>query len=177
MYFDRRSNYLQNTTDCYWLVQCSAEPAKSGKTLSTRKQKIQIFGAKAVARSNFSSKYKLSRGGVEAERQTHNLKVAGSIPANSIDLKNTDFYQKIKGWKMFFFILIRYIRISITTWASEKSDCLVWQNLFLKVRKFRVHRSRRFDEKMGFLFFMTRFRDINSNVALMNICQLLLAFV
>jgi hypothetical protein len=95
MNFARKSIYLQNTTDWYRLLQC--------KTLSTRKQKIQIFGAKAVVRSNFSSKYKLSRGGVEAERQTHNLKVAGSIPANSIDLKNTDFYQKIKGWEMLFF--------------------------------------------------------------------------
>ena len=76
--------------------------AKSAKKLSTRKQKIQIFGAKAVGRSNFSSKYKMSRGGFEAERQTCNLKVAGSTPSFSIDFMISDFYQKIKVLKMFF---------------------------------------------------------------------------
>ena len=84
MYFARRSIYLLTKikiqqTATGW---CSAQPAKSGK--STRKQKIQIFGAKTVCLSNFSSKYKLSSGGFEAEHQTHNLKVAGSIPAISL---------------------------------------------------------------------------------------------
>ena len=106
MYFARRSIYLFTCkileTGTGW---CSAEPAKSAKTISTRKQKIQIFGAKTVRISNFSSKYKVSRGGFEAEHQTHNLKVAGSIPAISLVFMITDFYQKVKGWKMFFFFL------------------------------------------------------------------------
>ena len=88
-------------------MQCSAQTAKSAKTLSTRKQKIQIFGAKTVRLSNFSSKYKVSRGGFEAEHQTHNLKVAGSIPAISLVFMITDFYQKVKGWKKQIFIIIR----------------------------------------------------------------------